>query len=518
MMARGVTIVGLGPGDWHLVTHEARKVLETAPEIWLRTMQHPAAAFLAVSKRVSSFDYLAHKRGPLARVHQVLAETVLKLGRRPEGVVYAVPGHPLIDDSSVKMILRLVAEEGLPVAVVAGISFVDQSLAQLGPEATSSGMQVVDGLALADFAARRKLAEAPQDDREAFLQATSGPPFESVFPLLISPVQDRQTARGVEALLLECYPPEHPVMLLGHGENGSTPKQVPLQYLVRQFSHGLSFSFFSVYVPPLPREAAPASMSGLRYLVARLRGPGGCPWDREQTHQSLKPYIVEEAYETLEALDSGDTKKFVEELGDLLLQVVLHAQLASEEGAFRLEEVFRAVGGKLIRRHPHVFGDINVSGAEEVLRNWEQWKRNEEGAVPSLLGGLPRGMPALAYAQSAQERARRVGLEVGNGFSDLPQVVQRVQGIAALEDTDERLRMAGEALFDLVAILRRAGVDAEEALRVSSRRFVSRFRRLEELCAEEGAELRALTPEQVAVYWAGTDDRNVPNPDMKEGS
>ncbi len=242
-------------------------------------------------------------------------------------------------------------------------------------------------------------------------------------------------------------------------------------------------------------------------IMARLRSPGGCPWDREQTHQSLQRYLLEEAYEVLEALDGNDPGPVRDELGDLLLQVVFHAQLAAEAEQFTIADVARAIGDKLVRRHPHVFGDTPARDAAEVIRNWTRIKAEERRAAgddTDLFAGVPVALPALARAERLGERAAHAGLD----WSDTPGVLGKIrEELAELEDAiREGNRPAiehevGDLLLTVASLARHLSIPAEIALQAANRRFVSRARRVEDLARELGHALPDLTPEQRDQLW-----------------
>lgn len=239
-----------------------------------------------------------------------------------------------------------------------------------------------------------------------------------------------------------------------------------------------------------------------------LRGPGGCPWDREQTLASLRPYLIEEAYELLESIDEGDPGHHREELGDVLLQVVFQTQLRKEQGHFTLDEVAHGIADKLVRRHPHVFGDAHVSGSAEVLKNWESIKRREgrgekEASRPTL-AGVPASLPALLRAQRVQSKCAKAGFD----WSALHQVRAKVsEELAEIDDaveTGDRDAIAseiGDAFFALASLARFLEVDAETALRVATDRFSGRFLRLEQTAREEGVDLHALSVPELVARW-----------------
>jgi tetrapyrrole methylase family protein/MazG family protein len=243
------------------------------------------------------------------------------------------------------------------------------------------------------------------------------------------------------------------------------------------------------------------SFETLRDIIARLRAPDGCPWDRKQTHASLKPYLIEEAYEVLQALDDEDTKKLCEELGDLLLQIMLHAQMASEDGEFDMSDVMRGISSKLVRRHPHVFGESNAGDADEVAQEWEALKQHERNAEDSLLSSVPNGLPALSYSHSIQRRAATVGFDWKEFDGVLEKLAEEVRELGEAATQKEKVHEFGDILFALVNAARWQDVDLEEALRLSNERFSRRFRRMEEACREKGVSIHSLSLEELDALW-----------------
>ena len=236
-------------------------------------------------------------------------------------------------------------------------------------------------------------------------------------------------------------------------------------------------------------------------IIARLRGPGGCPWDREQTHASLREALLEECYEVLEALDEGDIKRLGEELGDLLMQVVLHAQIAAEAGEFEIGDVIRSINTKLIQRHPHVFGSLKVKDADEVLINWEALKKKERGSDTSMLANVPKQLPALSYSQDIQSRVARVGFDWEDIDGVIDKLVEEVREFKQVDSQGKRAREFGDLLFTLVNIARRLGVDSESALREANRRFYHRFACMEELCRQRGVNFGELSFDEQNALW-----------------
>jgi len=235
-------------------------------------------------------------------------------------------------------------------------------------------------------------------------------------------------------------------------------------------------------------------------IIARLRGPHGCPWDRKQTHQSLKPPLLEECYEVLEAIDQADSQELCRELGDVMMQVVFHAQIAAEQGEFAIEDVLREINTKLIHRHPHVFEGAKVKDAQEVVQNWESLKQEERPGA-SVLSSLPKGMPALAYSQALQRRAATVGFD-WRRFDDVVQkLAEEVEEMRQAIDQQERVSEFGDLLFALTNVARWLDIDLEDALRLANERFYQRFRYMEKACEQRGITLSSLPLEEQDKLW-----------------
>ena len=239
-------------------------------------------------------------------------------------------------------------------------------------------------------------------------------------------------------------------------------------------------------------------------IVARLRAPGGCPWDREQTHESLKRNLLEEAHEVLEAIDSGDPSVLTEELGDLLVQIAFHADIAREAGQFDFGDVIERINRKLIRRHPHVFADESVADAREVERNWERIKAEERAAAgtrKSPVDGIPAGLPALAASQLMQDRVARAGFEWDDISGVLDKIAEEVEEFRQAKTPEEQVHELGDMMFALVNLSRWVDAHAEDVLRQANARFSGRYRGMEDLAAERGLAFEALPLEQKEELW-----------------
>jgi tetrapyrrole methylase family protein/MazG family protein len=305
----------------------------------------------------------------------------------------------------------------------------------------------------------------------------------------------RATAREV---LLALYPHHHPLRRLPDGPETRLDELADADLAAGPW-----------LVPPLSPLDNLASPHGMAAISARLRAPNGCPWDRKQTHATLRPFVLEEAYEAVDAIEQGSPADLAEELGDLFLQIILHAQLAAEEGDFDLTDVYRTLGAKIVRRHPHVFGDVEVADAAEVLRNWEAIKadeRTDAGAEPSPFAGIARALPALPASREIQERASSLGWDWPSIEGVWEKVGEELDELRAADGAgdaarDERLHELGDVLFATVNLARWMKLDPEEALRAANRRWIARYERAEALAVSRGQVLADLSPEEKDVLW-----------------
>jgi tetrapyrrole methylase family protein / MazG family protein len=476
-----ITIVGLGPGAGRHLTREAWELLAGAPRIYLRTGRHPAVADLPPAVQQITFDTVYDSAATFAEVYEQIVAEILHLGREAavqgSAVIYAVPGHPYMGEATVRAIVEGATAEDLPVTVLPGLSFVEPTLTAVGLDGLE-GLQLFDAIELAGY---------------------NHPPLNANVPLLLGQVYSRLLAGELKLALMALYPDEHEVILVhAAGTQDEHCERLPLYTIDRsdRIDH-----LTSLYVPPLPYTA---SLPGLAETVATLRSPEGCPWDREQTPQSMRADFLEEMAEALEALDKEDSTSILEELGDVLYHLVMQAQMASESGDFTLAEVIAAIDAKLKRRHPHVWGDRQVADSAEVIRNWQQLKQEEKGqtaAAVSVLDNVPYTLPALARSQKIQQRVRRIGFDwpdIGGVMAKLDEEVEELKRAAS---PAEQMAELGDVLFVLVNWASWLGVDAETALREANLRFSRRFERLEQLAAERGLQLDKLGLDGLDQLW-----------------
>ncbi|MCX6002206.1 MAG: nucleoside triphosphate pyrophosphohydrolase [Chloroflexi bacterium] len=238
-----------------------------------------------------------------------------------------------------------------------------------------------------------------------------------------------------------------------------------------------------------------------RKIIKRLRGPGGCPWDRQQTHDSLKPYLVEECYEVLETIEDNDMSALSEELGDLWLQIMLHARIAEESGEFKLGDILRNISSKMIKRHPHVFGDTKVKNAEEVSLNWEEIKGQEKNGCGSLLDGIPKGLPSLACSQDIGRRVASAGFDWEKADDIMDKLVEEVGELKRASTHEEKVHEFGDILLVLANAARHMDIELESALRQANARFIRRFRYIEDASRQKGMEIKLMTLAEMDQLW-----------------
>lgn len=475
-----LTLLGLGSGDVEDITRRAWRTLEQATTVYLRTQRHPCVPHLPQNPTYHSFDHLYEQHDDFARVYDAIVEQVLTHARQ-HPTVYAVPGDPFVGEETTLRLIQRARTEAIPVQVIHGVSFIEPMLAQIGVDAID-GLQIHDAITIGTM---------------------HHPPINPQFGALIAQVYSRNVASNLKLTLMNQYPDDFEVTLIhGAGTNAVQARTMPLYEIDRDEDiHHLT----SLYLPPLGEYT---SFEAFQEIIAHLRAPEGCPWDREQTHQSLRPFLLEESHEVLEAIDDDDTDALCGELGDLLLQIVLHAQIATEDGEFYMTDVLDYVNRKMIRRHPHVWGDVDVDGnPNQVTANWEQIKRaekqaNGEEAPQSVLDGIPRSLPALLTASKYNQKAAKFGFDWQSVEGVEAKAREEIEEIFTASDPAEKAHEIGDLIFVLVNWLRWLGVDdAESVLREVNAKFYRRFTYVEQTAQANGRHLTDMTLEEMDVLW-----------------
>jgi len=479
-----VTVVGLGPGPVGLVTQETIEAISSSTTRFVRTTRHPSATLVGSAV---SFDDEYERHDTFAEVYAAIAARVADAALKNGSALYAVPGSPGVLEDGVR---RLLADERLEVRVLSAVSFLDLAWLRLGIDPVDVGVRLVDA---------HRFAESAANSAGPFLVAQCHADW------VLSEIKlAHESARGDER-----------VTVLHHlGLADERVLETTWDDLDRlERSHGLVVDHLtSLYVPQLAEPVA-GEMARLHALARTLREQ--CPWDREQTHASLVRYLIEETYEVVDALNALDEddpstdEALIEELGDLLYQIEFHTTIAEQQGRFSLADVARTTHEKLVRRHPHVFGDVQATNAGDVVTTWDEIKRAERAAkivddAPDFFAGVSRAAPSLSLAQKLQKRAAEVGFDwpdVHGASAKLDEEIGELR-VAAQSGDPAVVRMElGDVLFSVVNVARKLGLDAETALRDAADKFVARFARVQQLAAQRGMDLASCDLAQLDSLW-----------------
>lgn len=487
MPSNVIYVVGLGPGDILDLPARNLSLLRSYP-VYLRTERHPVVEYL---KRqgfsLYPLDHFYEEHETFEEVYQAMTNFLLERCVQEGVVVFAVPGSPLVGETVVRLLRERAPQENIQLEIFPAPSFLESLYPLLGID-PSDGLLIADSFSFCG------------GFEQGLLPGTG---------LIIMQLYSPALASEVKLTLMESYPDDHQVVLVqAAGVRGSEKVlTIPLYELDRQETDHLT----TLYVPPLkggpafqePEQSAQYPLDPLVEVMDNLLSPEGCPWDRKQTHQSLKKYLIEETYEVLDAIDEGNMHKLCEELGDLLLQIIFHTALAERSGKFTISDVISGITEKMIRRHPHVFGDTRVKNAAEVLKNWETIKQ-EEGEPKSMLAGVPRYLPALQRAQKVQGKAALVGFDWPEAEGAAQKVEEEWKEVKEAWDRGDKQALQGELgdfLFAAVNTCRLLGIDAEETLRHAVDKFSQRFCAMERKAAERGVRLQDLSLAELDRIW-----------------
>ncbi|MFF2755661.1 nucleoside triphosphate pyrophosphohydrolase [Psychrobacillus sp. NPDC058041] len=452
-----ITIIGLGASDLDQLTLGIYKKLKAAGHLYVRTEQHPVLQELKKEGLSwTSFDAIYERNDQFESVYEEIAETLLQLANE-SSIMYAVPGHPLVAEQTVQLLIEAEKKGKVKIHIEGGQSFLDPIFAALRIDPID-GFQLLDGTSL----------------KRDNIQMNSH--------VLIGQVYDAFSASEVKLTLMEKYSDEYEVTIVtAAGSTKEKLTKVPLYKLDRVMELD---NLTTLYVPPIQeQENRLKEWQTLRKIVADLRGPNGCPWDQEQTHSSLKKFAIEEIYELLQAIDEEDDDHIVEELGDVLLQVFLHAQIGEDNGYFSLEDVLQSVSDKMIRRHPHVFGDVIANDSEEVLRNWQKIKTDEKKEVGgSLLDGEWRFDSSLLTSFNYQKKVAKVGFDwpnVAGAWEKFDEELEEWKRELKDGTKDMQVDELGDVLFTIVNLARFYELSPEQAMIQANEKFKRRFQYIE---------------------------------------
>lgn len=471
-----IKILGLGPGGSEDLTIGSINIMKNVNNLYLRTEKHPNVPYLKeCGISFKTFDSYYEEGNSFDEVYERIALKIVD----EEDVVYAVPGHPLVAEKSVVLILELAKQKGIEVEIIPAVSFIDAIVNAIKIDPIN-GLKIIDGLSL----------------------GTQKPDLQ--IGNIITQVYSRLIISEAKLKLMDYYDDEQEVYLIrAAGVKGlERIETIPLYLLDRiDFVDHLT----SIFIPPVVNKKQ-ADFYDLVDVMDKLRDEDGCPWDREQTHESLKRYLIEESYEVIDAIDKDDMEALCEELGDVLLQVVFHSQIAKEFGEFDIREVTNSITNKMLKRHPHVFGEGKLSSAEEVLNSWEEIKRKEKNIETHTnnLRLIPRALPALIRGFKVQEKAAKVNFDFEKTEDAIAKIKEEFEEFLEaynVGDENKMMEEIGDLLFSVVNVSRFLSVDPEFALTNTIEKFITRFEYIESRAALTGKRLEEMSLIEMDELW-----------------
>jgi tetrapyrrole methylase family protein / MazG family protein len=474
-----IKIVGLGPGAPEALTIGALDTIRNSLNLYLRTEKHPTVEYLkSEGVEFETYDFAYDSYSTFDEVYSFIAEDLIRMHREQGNILYGVPGHPFVAEKSVSILMKLCKEQGIEVQVLPAVSFIDVMMERLELDPVE-GLKIIDAF----------------DIENQILDKRIGTIITQVFDQLI--------ASEVKLHLSDYYKDDTEIYFVRAAgiKDLESIRKIHLYELDRQTDIDY---LTSIYIPK--DDSNTRDFYDLVDIMDVLRSPEGCPWDREQTHESLKRYLIEESYEVLEAIDEEDEDKIVEELGDVLLQVVFHSQIGKEDGYFDIGSVINGICSKMIDRHPHVFGNKSVKDSSEVLRNWDSIKKNEKGLKTSTeeLEHIAKNLPALMRAEKIQSKAKKVGFDWDRVEDAMDKVLEEFLEVKDVYKGENRARILdeiGDLLFACVNVARFLNIDPELALNKTSDKFIQRFSYIEEKATDSGMKLEEMTLEQMDALW-----------------
>ena len=474
-----INIVGLGPGSKDALTIGAVQALKESSHVYLRTAEHPAASYVkSLGIKFFSYDDKYEKADNFDEVYNEIAKDLIKEYEKYNDIVYAVPGHPLESEKSVSLLIGMCKKENIDFRIISGVSFID---------AVTQALHI-------DPACKMKVADAFDIRKTVFDRRNA---------LIITQIYDKFIASEVKLSLEEYYGSETEIYFV-HApgiENMQSIKKIPLYELDRQddIDH-----MTYVYIPPV--QDSIKDFYDLVDIMNKLRSCDGCPWDKEQTHKTLKKYLIEECYEVIEAIDEMNDDKLVEELGDVLFQVVFHAQIGKEQEYFNMNDVIQGICDKMIERHPHVFGELKADTSDEVLELWNKIKKKEQNIKNHTdeLKHVAKCLPALMRAEKVQSKASKVGFDFEHVECAMDKVSEELNEVKDVYKGNDRERISeevGDLLFAGVNVSRLLDIDPEFALHYTIDKFIKRFEFIEKSGQKEGLKLEEIKSEEVDFLW-----------------
>lgn len=474
-----IKVVGLGPGSVDAITLGALEALKESNNVYLRTDKHPNIDYLKGNGiKYNSYDYVYDKSSNFDDVYEFISNDLIDKYNKYGNIVYAVPGNPFKGEKSVELLAGLCEKNNIEIEILPAVSFVDAMIESLKVD-PFDGLKIIDAF----------------DIDNQILDKRAG--------IIVAQVYNNYIASEVKLRLQEYYDDESEIYFVrAAGVKGlESIRKIKLYELDRQedIDH-----LTSIYIPKNTKSTK--DFQDLLEIMDKLRSEEGCLWDREQTHESLKRYLIEECYEVLEAIDEQDEEKIIEELGDVLLQVVFHSQIGKEDGYFNINDVITAICNKLVNRHPHVFKNTMVENSVEVLTNWDKIKDEEKGfdTYTESIKHIAKNLPALIRAEKVQRKAAKVGFDWDNVQPAMDKVIEELNEIKDVyksQNKEKIIEEIGDLIFSSVNIARLLDIDPELALNYTIDKFINRFEYIEKSSLQMGKKLDEMSLNEMDKLW-----------------
>lgn len=472
-------IMGLGPGAYEALTIGALKELKNNKNIYFRTEKHPTVDFLKDEGiKFESYDHAYEKYDSFDDVYKYIAEDLITKIKDDEDLIYAVPGHPLVAEKSVINLIELCKENNIQYEVLPAVSFVDAMMEALQVDPIE-GVKIIDAFEMKNQILDKRVGT------------------------IITQVYNNFIASEVKLRLLEGYEDDTEIIFVrAAGVEGlESIRKIPLYEL--DWQEDIDY-LTSIYIPK--DLGNKKDFQDLLDIIETLRNPGGCPWDREQTHESLKSALLEECYEVIDAIENEDEDALIEELGDVLLQVVFHASIGKEDGYFDIMDVIGGISNKMINRHPHVFGNEEANTSEQVLVNWDEIKKEEKGikTLTEEMQNIAKSLPATTRAYKVQKKAKKVGFDwddVNCAMDKVKEELNEIKDVYNCEDKSIIEGEVGDLLFACINVARFLEVDGELALDKTIKKFIKRFSYIENEAIKNNKNLKDMTLEEMDKLW-----------------
>ncbi|MPQ42169.1 nucleoside triphosphate pyrophosphohydrolase [Clostridium tarantellae] len=472
-------IMGLGPGAPEALTIGALKELKKSNNIYFRTEKHPTVDFLIEEGiKFNTYDFAYEKFNNFDDVYKYIAEDLIEKINKEDNLIYAVPGHPLVAEKSVINLISLCDKKDIKYEILPAVSFVDAMMESLKIDPTE-GVKIIDAFDIENQLMDKRVGT------------------------IITQVYNKFIASEVKLKLLEAYNDDTEIYFVrAAGIKGlENIRKIPLFEL--DWQEDIDY-LTSVYIPKDLNNKK--DFYDFTSIIETLRGNDGCPWDREQTHKSLKSALIEESYEVLDAIDNEDETALIEELGDVLLQVVFHSSIGKEEGFFDISDVIENVYNKMVFRHPHVFADSKNTDSKEVLNNWDELKKQEKGitSITDEMKSIAESLPNLIKAYKVQNKAKKVGFDWNNVEDAMAKVTEELEEIKQVYKDENKSIIedeVGDLIFACVNVSRFLNIDGELALNKTIEKFIRRFSYIEETTLKNDKNLKELSLIEMDELW-----------------